>query len=234
MTSLLIAAPPGMVSTGPGFPQMTVRTGCTPGRCSTLRVTDRSRRLPGDVMSHTLIQPSVLPQLQPVVDGRPPARAWPCPPSVPADQPSLLTVAAEDPERSVVVLRNRWSAVPARHLPDPGAWSASLACALLETLHGHRPAAQLSRWVDEPVLGAISLHLRRRRARRPTPRPNAGRRPPAVRSIRVQCPDPNAVEVTAHLLLGQRSVAMAFRLEACTDRWLCTALEMGPRVSAAE
>jgi hypothetical protein len=147
-------------------------------------------------MSDTLIQPSVLPQLQPVVDGRPPARAWPCPPSVPADQPSLLAVAAEDSERSVVVLR--------------------------------------SRWVDEPVLGAISLHLRRRRARRPTPRPNAGRRPAAVRSIRVQCPHPNAVEVTAHLLLGQRSVAMAFRLEACADRWLCTALEMGPRVSAAE
>jgi hypothetical protein len=34
-------------------------------------------------------------------------------------------------------------------------------------------------------------------------------------------------EVSAHVVIGKRSAAMAFRLEALGDRWLCTALELG-------
>ena len=56
--------------------------------------------------------------------------------------------------------------------------------------------------------------------------------PAAVRSVRVQHPDPAAAEVAAHMVIAKRSAAMAFRLEACGDRWLCTALELGARIAA--
>ncbi len=190
-------------------------------------------------MATTLTSASAArPYLQPVIDGRPPARTWPRPasragtPALSEHQPTLPDQPDGDSpggaHRRPVVLRNRWSAPPAPHLPDPAAWSASLASALLETLHGHRPVTQLSRWVDERVLGSITMHLRRRRSRPSDTGSGRGWRPPVLHSVRVQCPHPEAVEVTAHLLLGRRSVAIAFRLEAWCDRWLCTALEMGP------
>ena len=40
---------------------------------------------------------------------------------------------------------------------------------------------------------------------------------------------PLAVEVAAHFKLGRRSIALAFRLEEFYGRWLCTAVELGPR-----
>ena len=52
----------------------------------------------------------------------------------------------------------------------------------------------------------------------------------ALRSVRVQHPDPEVAEVSAHLVIGKRSAAMAFRLEALGDRWSCTALELGTRM----
>ena len=58
--------------------------------------------------------------------------------------------------------------------------------------------------------------------------------PTALRSIRIQHPDPEVAEVSAHLIIGKRSAAMAFRLEAWGDRWLCTALELGARWSRAD
>jgi hypothetical protein len=77
--------------------------------------------------------------------------------------------------------------------------------------------------VDE-VLVAISMYQRRSLALH-------GRIaiPAAVRSVRVQHPDPGVAEVAAHVAIGRRSAAMAFRLEALGDRWLCTALELGAR-----
>lgn len=182
------------------------------------------------------------PRLQAATDRRPPARTWPQPEAVVSDQPTLLwavdpagngAVGASGRARrvatGVIVTRSRWSPAPAAQLPDPGAWSVSLASALLEALQGHRPIGQLSRWVDEHVLGAISLQLRRRRSDRRESMSGTGWRPPALHSVRIQCPHPEAVEVTAHLIRERRSLAMAFRLEACGDRWLCTALELRPR-----
>jgi hypothetical protein len=74
----------------------------------------------------------------------------------------------------------------------------------------------------EEVLAAISLSQRRNLKMR-------GRIavPTALRSVRVQHPGPEIAEVSAHVAIGKRSVAMAFRLEALGDRWLCTALELG-------
>jgi hypothetical protein len=133
---------------------------------------------------------------------------------------------------------------------DPREWAAVLAVALVQTLHGLRPVSQLERWLDPEVLAAVGFTARRRaRAdlRPPTPgrggarsaRQESGRSAPqanvrgaplpSVRSVRVQCPAPAVAEVAVHLLLGRRSLAMALRLQAYGDRWLCTALELGPR-----
>jgi len=100
----------------------------------------------------------------------------------------------------------------------------SLAQALVEALHALRPIAQLNRWVADDVLAGIYLQQRRRRAE--TGRATS---PPVLRSVRLQHPHPEVAEVSAHVRLQGRSVAVAFRLEASGDRWLCTALEAGPR-----
>jgi len=124
----------------------------------------------------------------------------------------------------VTLVRSRWCARQATQLPDARSWSTSLALALVETLHGHRPIAQLNRWVEDDVLAAISLHRRRRRAE-----PSRVVTPPTLRSVRVQHPAAEVAEVSAHLSVGRRSMAIAFRLEAAGERWLCTAAEFGPR-----
>ena len=54
--------------------------------------------------------------------------------------------------------------------------------------------------------------------------------PTALRSVRIQHPDPEVAEVSAHAVIGRQSAALAFRLEALGDRWLCTALELGIRM----
>ena len=105
-----------------------------------------------------------------------------------------------------------------------------MALALVETLHALRPVQQLNRWLDDDVMDALALHVRRRRATAPAP---GGRAPaPPIRSVRIQHPDPEVAEVSVHLGTARRSAAIAFRLEASGQRWLCTALELGPRATA--
>ncbi len=166
--------------------------------------------------------------VRPLADSRPPGWSWhpvvQPPPS--ADQPTLdlngLDRMSDQVEATLV--RSRWCARQDPRLPDARTWSTALAVALVEALHARRPVAQLNRWVDDDVLTAIFLHQRRRRTE-PVRLTSA----PTLRSVRVQHPHPEVAEVSAHVSVMGRSVAMAFRLEALTDRWLCAALELGPR-----
>ena len=117
--------------------------------------------------------------------------------------------------------------------PDPGGWGASLALAFAEALQGRRPPGQLSRWVDEHVLATLTVHARvRSAAERRTVSGNrrlvAVSGPAVLRSVRLQFPQPEAVELSAHLHVNGRSVAFAFRLKGWGERWLCTALELSP------
>ncbi len=50
-------------------------------------------------------------------------------------------------------------------------------------------------------------------------------RPLRVESVRVQQPHGTCAEIAAHVRAGERSVALALRLEARADRWVCTSLE---------
>jgi hypothetical protein len=177
-------------------------------------------------MSTAVARPPLV--VRPATDSRPPARMWqPNVDPLPVPQPMLdleLAEAAFDVPSHLA--GGEWMATPPPELPDPSSWCISLARLLIETLQGLRPIGQLNRWVDEHVLAAITLY-RRQHAERP-----AGQRParPAVlQSVHVQFPAPLAVEAAAHLRLGRRSIAIAFRLEEFYGRWLCTAVEIGPR-----
>lgn len=184
----------------------------------------------------TVVLPA--PGIRPLIESRPPCLSWRpvLITRVDLNQPTLdlgNDEEAEDGRRpssagvQVTLVRARWCAKQSPRLPDAGAWSTSLALALVEALHGHRSIAQLNRWVDDEVLAAIALHRRRRRAVG-----RAAAAPPVLQSVRVQHPHPEVAEVSAHVHIGRRSLAIAFRLEAAGERWLCTAAEFGPRHSS--
>jgi hypothetical protein len=168
---------------------------------------------------------------------RPPSLTWLRPTLPPSNQPPL-DLSDHEIDRAEITRPNdrgvrvstvsaRWAARPRRALPDAEQWSGALALAVIQTLLGQRSVAQLNRWVVEEVLAAINIRRRRSLSLH-------GRNavPTALRSVHVQHPDPDVAEVSAHLAIGKRSVAMAFRLEALGDRWLCTALELGKRIES--
>ncbi|HMI34254.1 MAG TPA: Rv3235 family protein [Propionibacteriaceae bacterium] len=169
-----------------------------------------------------------------LIESRPPSVTWSrSSPPQPNQPPLDLTdqeandaeVAAPDSRGvRVSLVKAGWAAKQRPGLPDAREWSTTLALALIQALLGQRAVSQLNRWVVDEVLVAISMYQRR------SPAPH-GRItiPTAVRSVRVQLPDPTVAEVAAHVAIGKRSAAMAFRLEALGDRWLCTALELGAR-----
>jgi hypothetical protein len=161
-----------------------------------------------------------LPLVAPVVESRPQPRRWSVAGRVPHPaQPPLDLRPADDPHVEVSALDAADPGVAG--LPDARAWSVALAVTLLEVLAGRRPAGQLSRWLDEPVLAALAGRLPRRR-------PGSAAPAPTLRSVRVQHPAAGVAEVTVHARLGERPIPVALRLEARPERWLCTALELGP------
>jgi Family of unknown function (DUF6459) len=170
-----------------------------------------------------------------LIESRPPSLSWSRPSPPQSNQPPLdfvdhepdhLIALPNDRGLRVSVVKAHWAARQRPGLPDATEWSTAFALAVIQALLGQRPAAQLNRWVVEDVLTAIGIYQRRRLRVK-------GRiaESTALRSIRIQHPDPEVAEVAAHLIIGKRSAAMAFRLEALGDRWLCTALELGARWS---
>jgi Family of unknown function (DUF6459) len=202
--------------------------------------TDRTRRFESSVslpveahVSTTVALPGSY-TVHWLIESRPPSVSWSRPGPPQPNQPPLDLFAQESHAAEVVrprdggaritTVKARWAARPRPGLPDAQQWSAALALAVVQALLGHRAVAQLNRWVADEVLIAISMYQRRNLALH-------GRIaiPAAVRSVRVQHPDPGVTEVAAHVVIGKRSAALAFRLEAFGNRWLCTALELGAR-----
>lgn len=125
-------------------------------------------------------------------------------------------------------------ALPLRDsVPDPTrprspleAHARQLVRALIETVVGRRPIAQLGTWASYAVLADIRLwaHHRDRLAGHLTPV-----------SMRIQHPHRSAAEVSVRLATGvhraggSRSIALALRLDRMGSRWICTAVDAGPR-----
>lgn len=109
---------------------------------------------------------------------------------------------------------------------DLHAWAARLAQGVVEVLGGDRPLTQLVRWTSQRVYVDLD-----RRVRLLARVPGAGSRQggirPQVRSVHVCRPTATVAEVSVHVRHGQRSRAMAARLEHVRGRWQCTALQLG-------
>ncbi|MBM2618955.1 hypothetical protein JIG36_25685 [Actinoplanes sp. LDG1-06] len=132
----------------------------------------------------------------------------------------------------------REPAIPPQHSPIAGASAeAKLAvrrfvATCVEVLNGHRPAAHLRR-LSSPMdaqsvvaQGMAAAHrvadFRRARGRRPTRRVS----PVAVIHVRLCEPRPGAVEAAVALVTGERTWALALRLELHQDSWRATTLRL--------
>lgn len=105
-------------------------------------------------------------------------------------------------------------------------WAARFAQAVVEVLGGDRPLTQLIRWTSQRVY--VELERRLSVLARTS---DAGRRRrtvrPQVRSVHVFHPTPDSAEVSVHVRHGERSRAIAARLELTHGRWQCTVLQLG-------
>lgn len=104
-------------------------------------------------------------------------------------------------------------------------WSARFAQAALESIGGDRPISQLVRWTTRDVYRDLERRVQLVRLARPVERTRTIR--PQVRSVHVFQPSAGRAEVSVHLRHGERSRALAARLEFRRERWLCSALELG-------
>ena len=106
------------------------------------------------------------------------------------------------------------------------AWAARFAQAGVEVLGGARPVTQLLRWTNAKVYA--DLDRRVRILGRTSPAPTRLRTVrPQVQSVHVCRPTPRSAEVSVHVRHGQRSRALAARLEHRNGRWTCVALQFG-------
>jgi hypothetical protein len=105
-------------------------------------------------------------------------------------------------------------------------WAARFAQATVEVLGGDRPVTQLLRWTDARVYQELDRRVKILAQTAAAPQRMRTIRP-QVRSVRVCRPAAQAAEVSVHVRYGQRSRAIAARLERRQERWTCVALQLG-------
>jgi hypothetical protein len=113
-----------------------------------------------------------------------------------------------------------------RAVDDVQAWAARFAQAVVEVLGGDRPLPQLVRWTTKRVYNDLGRRVRILGRTAPVEQRLRTVRP-QVRSVHVFQPSPDIAEVSVHVRHGQRSRALAARLELGGGRWQCTALQLG-------
>jgi hypothetical protein len=111
-------------------------------------------------------------------------------------------------------------------VPDARAWASRLVQAVSEVLAGDRPISQLVRFTDEVVFADLNRRVRLL-GLTTTATGRGAKERSAVRSVRVCTPAKEVAEVAAHVRHGDRSRAIALRMEIRRNRWVCTALEIG-------
>ncbi len=124
-------------------------------------------------------------------------------------------------------------AAPLVAVPDPShpdramrARAARFSMAVVEAVAGDRPVSQLIRWVTPEVYELVAARAAAV-GRRTDAEARARTERPRLLSVHVACPAERVAEVCSHLRHGGRSRALALRLEARGDRWVCTALRLG-------
>ena len=170
------------------------------------------------------------------------------PPSPPGELATVTRLGPSPDEREVVPVaevqgslaldprqaRTAPAAPELRLVPGTGsrehrevqAWAARFAQATVEVLGGDRPVAQLLRWTTARVYQDLDRRVRILGRTAPAPTRLRTIRP-QVRSVHVFQPHPGSAEVSVHVRHGQRSRAIAARLERQHGRWTCVALQLG-------
>jgi hypothetical protein len=106
------------------------------------------------------------------------------------------------------------------------AFAQRFAHAVVEVVGGDRGPHQLLRVTTEQVYA--DLQRRATILARTTPGDRRLRRLRSqVRSVHVFCPSDEAAELSIHVRHGERSRAIAARIEILERRWCCTALQFG-------
>jgi hypothetical protein len=105
-------------------------------------------------------------------------------------------------------------------------WTTRFAQATVEVIAGDRPLQQLLRLTSARVYQDLERRVRILAQAAPTP-PRGRALRPQVRSVHVFRPGPHCAEVSVHVRHGQRSRAMAARLEERDGGWRCVALQLG-------
>lgn len=105
-------------------------------------------------------------------------------------------------------------------------WSARFAQAVIEVIGGDRNPHQLLRCTSPRVYADL---IRRAASLNEIASPEQRRRRlrAQVRSVHVFQPSQVAAEISVHVRHGERSRALAARVEQLEGRWVCTALEFG-------
>lgn len=110
--------------------------------------------------------------------------------------------------------------------PELDAFATRFAQAVVEVIGGDRGVHQLMRWTTDEVYE--DLQRRSNTLRRTTPQIGRRRRLRAhVRSVHLSRPQADAAEISIHVRHGDRSRAIAVRIELIERRWRCTDLEFG-------
>lgn len=105
---------------------------------------------------------------------------------------------------------------PSSELPPAAKVAVALGRALIETLTGVRPAAQLRTHCTPPVFAGLQQHI-----------PLPGRGLARLQSVHTSEPSDGVAEVCLVLRRGDRCRAVAFRLAGLDGRWRITALQVG-------
>ncbi|WP_051276804.1 Rv3235 family protein [Marmoricola sp. URHB0036] len=106
------------------------------------------------------------------------------------------------------------------------AFAHRFACAVVEVVGGDRGPSQLLRWTSEKVYAELQRRSALLSGTTPGDR-RLRRLRSQVRSVHLFCPSPEAAEVSVHVRQGERSRAIAARIELVEGRWCCTALQFG-------
>lgn len=110
--------------------------------------------------------------------------------------------------------------------PELDAFATRFAQAVVEVIGGDRGVHQLMRWTTDEVYA--DLQRRSNALARTTPRDERRRRLRAhVRSVHLSRPQPSVAELSIHVRHGDRSRAIAARIELIERRWRCSALVFG-------
>ena len=110
--------------------------------------------------------------------------------------------------------------------PDLDGFATRFAQAVVEVIGGDRGIHQMIRWTTVEVYD--DLQRRSSTLQRTTAPDRRQRRLRAqVRSVHLSRPQDDVAEISIHVRHGERSRAIAARIERDEGRWRCTVLEFG-------